>query len=221
MVGEVIKMKEFPNGSKNKWTRIFKKKWFFPAVYIVIAAFLLTGVVWYQNMESKLIESLDEPGETDSFESNSFDKEEAESVLQQSETIQMPVKDETQAEIVTKFYDYNKTEEEQEKAVTYYNNRYYQSTGIDIAASDGETFDVVASLSGEVVEVKENPLLGNVVVIDHGDDISTYYASLDDIQVDAGEKINQGDQIGIAGQNLFSEENGKHVHFEIRKGDTE
>src|SRR5699024_8009832 len=164
MVGEVIKMKEFPNGSKNKWTRIFKKKWFFPAVYIAIAAFLLTGVVWYQNMESKLIESLDEPGETDDFAPSDFKEEEAESVLQQSETIQMPVEEELQTEIVTKFYDYNKSEEEQEEAVTYYNNRYYQSSGIDIASSDGEAFDVVASLSGEVTEVKEDPLYGNVIV---------------------------------------------------------
>src|SRR5699024_952550 len=99
MVDEVMNMKEFPNGSKNKWTRIFKKKWFFPAVYIVIAAFLLTGVVWYQNTQSKLIEGLDEPGETDEFLPNDFDKEEAESVLQQSETIKMPVNEETQTEI--------------------------------------------------------------------------------------------------------------------------
>src|SRR5699024_2380360 len=146
-------------------TRIFKKKWFFPAVYIVIAAFLLTGVIWYQNTQSNLIEGLDEVGQTDSYEPSSFDKEAAEAILQQSETIKMPVKEETKTENVTKIYDYNKDEKEQEKAVTFYNNRYYQSTGIDIAASDGETFDVVASLSGEVMEVKEDPLHGNVVVM--------------------------------------------------------
>src|SRR5699024_1807628 len=107
------------------------------------------------------------------------------------------------------------------EAVTYYNNRYYQSTGVDIAASDGEAFDVVASLSGEVTEVKEDPLYGNVIVMDHDDDITTYYASLEDVDVDTGSKVKQGDTIGTSGQNLFSEENGKHVHFEIKKGETQ
>lgn len=167
------------------------------------------------------MEGIDEGLEqSDNYQPGQFD-EEAESVLQQEETIKMPVQEEAQTEIVTKFYDYNAEEEEQEKGLTFYNNRYYQSTGIDIAASDGETFDVVASLSGTVSEVKEDPLLGNVVVLDHGDDITTYYASLEEVQVEAGAKVKQGDQLGMAGKNLFSEESGTHVHFEIRKGETE
>lgn len=213
-------MKEFPNESKNKWTRIFKKKWFFPAVYIVLAAFLLTGVVWYQNAQSKLIEGLDEIDETDSYNPNQFD-EEAKSVLQQQEIIKMPVDDAVQTEIVTKFYDYNAEKEDQEKGLTLYNNRYYQSTGVDIASSEGETFDVVASLSGTVTEVKEDPLLGNVVVLSHGEDVTTYYASLGEVSVESGSEVKQGDKIGTAGKNLFSEESGTHVHFEIRKGETE
>ena len=214
-------MKEnFSNESKNKWTRIFKKKWFFPALYIVLAAFLLTAVVWYQNIENKLIEGLDEKEQTDEYDASSFN-EDAQSVLQQEETIKMPVSEEVQAEIVTKFYDYNADQEEQEKGVTLYNNRYYQSTGVNIASNDGETFDVIASLSGTVTEVKEDPLLGNVVIMSHGDDITTYYASLGEIEVETGAKIKQGDKIGTAGKNLFSEESGIHVHFEIRKGDTE
>ncbi|MEI3607777.1 M23 family metallopeptidase [Pseudogracilibacillus sp. SE30717A] len=213
-------MKEFPNESKNKWTRIFKKKWFFPALYIVIAAFLLTGVVWYQNAQSKLIEGLDEIEGTDGYNQNEFD-EEAKSVLQQQEIIKMPVDDAVQTEIVTKFYDYNAEQEDQEKGLTLYNNRYYQSTGVDIASSDGESFDVVASLSGTVTEVKEDPLLGNVVVMSHGEDIMTYYASLGEVSVEPGTDVKQGEQIGTAGKNLFSEESGTHVHFEIRKGEAE
>lgn len=214
-------MKEnFTNESKKKWTRIFKKKWFFPALYIMIAAFLLTAVVWYQNIESKLIEGLDDNEQSDSYSQNPFD-EEAESVLQQQEIIKMPVHDEVQTEIVTKFYDYNAEQEDQEKGLTLYNNRYYQSTGIDIASSDGDAFDVVASLSGTVTEVKEDPLLGNVVVMSHGENISTYYASLGEVEVETGAKIKQGDKIGTAGKNLFSEESGTHVHFEIRKADVE
>ena len=214
-------MKEFPNESKNKWTRIFKKKWFFPAVYLLLAAFLLTGVVWYQNLENKVMEGIDDSSElTDSYTNSQFD-EEAESVVQQQENIKMPVQEDVQTEIVTKFFDYNDDQDEQEKGLNLYNNRYYQSTGVNITSDNGEAFDVVASLSGTVTEVKEDPLLGNVVILSHEDDISTYYASLGEVEVDVGAKVSQGDMLGVSGKNLFSEESGNHVHFEIRKAEVE
>src|SRR5690625_2764929 len=215
-------MKEYPNESKNKWTRIFKKKWFFPAVYLLLAAFLLTAVVWYQNLENKLMEGVDDNPELaeDSYTNDPFG-EEAESVAQQQETIKMPVQEDVQTEIVTKFFDYSDDQEEQEKGLNLYNNRYYQSTGVDIASDDGESFDVVASLSGTVQEVKEDPLLGHVVTLAHEDEISTYYASLAEVEVEEGAKISQGDKLGIAGKNLFSEESGNHVHFELRKADAQ
>jgi len=214
-------MEEIPNESKNKWTRIFKKKWFLPAVYLLLAAFLLIGVVWYQNLENKLLGGGDDESElTDSYSDDPFD-EEAESVVQQQETIKMPVQEDVQTEIVTKFFDYQDEQDEQEQGLNLYNNRYYQSTGVNIAADDGETFDVVASMSGTVSEIKEDPLLGNVVVLGHEEDISTYYASLGEVAVEPGDKIAQGDELGVAGKNLFSEESGNHVHFEIRKDDLE
>ena len=60
-------MKETKKVSKNKWTQIFKKKWFFPALYIMLAAFLLTGVIWYQNAQSNLIEGIDDVEESESY----------------------------------------------------------------------------------------------------------------------------------------------------------
>src|SRR5699024_12229503 len=102
------------------------------------------------NIQNKKIKGKDELKETNQQEGNSqADKynEEAESVVNQTETIEMPVDKEAQAEIVTTFYDYTADEDEQEKGLTFYNNRYYQSTGVDIAADDGESFEVMASLS--------------------------------------------------------------------------
>lgn len=210
----------FPNESKNKWTRIFKKKWVFPALYIMIAAFLLTAVLWYQNLERKLSEGMEDLNQSENYRPDPYD-EDAESVLQQTEIIKMPVNDDVQTEIVTKFFDYSADQEDLEKGLNLYNNRYYQSKGIDIVSADGETFDVVASLSGTVKEVKEDPLHGNVVIMEHGEDVTTYYASLGEIEVTSGAKVKQGDKIGTAGKNLFGQESGTHVHFEIRKGDTE
>jgi len=216
-------MKKFDEVPKNKWVRLIRKRWFLPAVYITIAGLILSAVVWYQTIGNPWMKSSDMRDEIEQMGDNfatDFD-EEAQSVLQQQETIKMPIDEKMEAEIVTKFYDYNAEEAEQEKGLTLYNNRYYQSTGIDIAHSSGEAFDVVASLSGTVTEVKEDPLLGNVVTISHGDSIMTHYASLGEVLVDAGAKIEQGDKIGTAGKNVFNESGGTHLHFELHKDGVE
>ncbi|HLR75004.1 MAG TPA: M23 family metallopeptidase [Virgibacillus sp.] len=210
-------MKEENKGaSKNTWRRIIQKKWFFPSLYLMIAALLLTGVVWFQNTNQTPDAQDEENLEATNDLTSPYD-EDAQSVMEQQEVIKMPVADEEEAEIVTKFYDYNADQEDQESALILYNNRYYQSTGIDIATADGEEFDVVASLSGTVTEVKEDPILGNVVTLSHDNDVMTYYASLGEVDVKAGDELEQGDFIGTAGKNLFGKDNGIHVHFELRK----
>ncbi|WP_404455810.1 peptidoglycan DD-metalloendopeptidase family protein [Virgibacillus necropolis] len=207
-------MKEENNGGSKKWSRVFRKKWFFPAVYLTVAALLLTFVVWYQNLENQ-IPAQDGQESTDTA-TDPFD-EEAQPVLEQQEVVKMPVSNQDQAEIVTKFYDYSADEKTKESALVLYNSRYYQSTGIDIATASGETFDVTASLSGTVENVEEDPLLGNVVTLSHDSDLKTYYASLGEVNVKAGDNVKQGDVLGTAGQNIFGKEDAVHVHFEIRK----
>src|SRR5690625_660765 len=208
-------MKE-ENKASNMWSRLFRKKWFFPALYLGIAALLLSVVVWYQNVGNQVPEAEDNQETPGDFASNQYD-EDSEAVMEQQEIIKMPVKEEEQAEIVTKFYDYNADEEEQENALILYNNRYHQSTGIDFASKDGESFEVTASLSGTVKEVKEDPLLGHVAILDQENDVTTYYASLADVQVKAGADVKHEDLLGAAGKNIFGKDNCPHVHIESRK----
>ena len=49
--------------------------------------------------------------------------------------------------------------------------------GMDIAASEGT--DVKAACAGKVKEIKDDPLWGICVVIDHGDGYETHYYGLD------------------------------------------
>src|SRR5690625_998256 len=210
-------MKEENRGTpKNKWSRMFRKKWFFPAMYLIIATLLLTVVVWYQSVDNAKTDTVEDSNVTDNYNPSPYE-EDAEAVLEQQEDIQMPVADQEQAEIVTKFYDYNAEQEDQEDGMVLYNNRYYQSEGIDIASADGEAFDVTASLSGTVTEVKEDPLQGHIVVLSHANDVTTYYASLGEVNVDVDSKVTQGDVIGTAGKSLFGKDNGTHLHFQLRK----
>ncbi|GGH70980.1 stage II sporulation protein Q [Compostibacillus humi] len=211
-------MNEEKRGSQKRWSRIFRKKWFFPALYLSLAALLIAGVIWYQNLNNEVPDAQDAVTEEESEDyAPTPAEDDAVPVVDQQEVIQMPVANSEEAEIVTKFYDYNASQEDQENALVFHNNRYYQSTGIDISSSSGDAFDVVAAISGTVMEVKEDPLLGNVVILDHGENITTYYASLGEVTVNAGDEVKQGEKLGTAGKNRFGQENGNHVHFEIRK----
>lgn len=209
--------KENKDVTSSKWRQLFRKRWFFPAIYITIAALLLTLVVWYQNLDNKVPRIDQEALEVSDHYVPVNQSGEGDPVIEQKESILKPVSNDTEIEIVTKYYDYDTEASEQEKALILFDNHYYQSTGIDLARTDGETFDVLASLSGTVSTVKDDPILGTVVIIDHEDGVETYYSSLADVNVQEGMKVNQGDVIGKAGKNVFGKDNGIHVHFEIRK----
>ena len=60
---------------------------------------------------------------------------------------------------------------------------------------------------------------GNVVVLQHVDDLYTLYAHLSRITVEAGKNISAGEQIGEVGQTGVA--TGSHLHFEVRRGDAE
>ncbi|WP_066188068.1 MULTISPECIES: M23 family metallopeptidase [Gracilibacillus] len=213
-------MKENKSVPKNKWKRLFQKKWFFPAVYLVAAAFVLTGVLWYQQVITDTPDIADNARENVGDSRHDQTDDESAPVMQQQEVLQMPVAENLQTEIVTKFYDYGADVEDQQDALILHENKYYQSDGIAISTSDHEAFDVMASLSGTVTEIKHDPLLGNVVKMEHEEGISTYYASLDDVVVEEGSELKQGDSLGTAGQNTLGQDNGVHVHFEVRKDGT-
>ena len=64
----------------------------------------------------------------------------------------------------------------------------------------------------------ENSGYGWLVAIDHGDDVTTWYAHLSQISVSVGDKVQTGQQVGLAGSTGRS--TGPHLHFEVRIGET-
>ena len=103
--------------------------------------------------------------------------EPAEEVARSMENIVLPLseKDRTNVVIKTKFYEDTANAEDQEAAIVVYQNQYHPNTGIDVAVKDSEAFDVMAALSGTVTKVQEDALLGNVIEIEHDDNIVTRY----------------------------------------------
>ncbi len=87
--------------------------------------------------------------------------------------------------------------------------------GIDIAAPKGTP--VYAAEAGTVHMAKYVRYgYGNLIVLKHSSDFSTYYGHLSKILVSKNNRIKKGDLIGRVGTTGRS--TGPHLHFEVRKG---
>lgn len=88
--------------------------------------------------------------------------------------------------------------------------------GIDIAAEIGTP--VLASADGRVTEVREDALLGTVVVIDHGDGILASYCGLNKSpSVQKGDQVEAGKQIGVVDTIPSESVEAAHLHFAIEQ----
>jgi murein DD-endopeptidase MepM/ murein hydrolase activator NlpD len=84
--------------------------------------------------------------------------------------------------------------------------------GIDIAAPTGTP--IWATKQGEVIFAGVQSGYGNVVILDHGEGLTTVYGHMSQIAVDDGQSVRQGQVIGAVGSTGHS--TGPHVHFETR-----
>ncbi|MEM8905964.1 MAG: M23 family metallopeptidase, partial [Actinomycetota bacterium] len=85
--------------------------------------------------------------------------------------------------------------------------------GIDAAAPTGTP--VLAATDGEVVQVAAGmTAYGRLVVVDHGDRVATAYAHLSAVDVEVGDAVTRGQQLGRVGSTGFA--TGPHLHFELR-----
>ncbi|MEU9113322.1 M23 family metallopeptidase [Streptomyces sp. NPDC048483] len=80
---------------------------------------------------------------------------------------------------------------------------------------------VKAAFHGTVVKAGPNgggdgPAYGNAIVIKHANGMYTQYAHLSQIQVQPGQQVGKGQQIGLSGSTGNS--SGPHLHFEVRTG---
>ncbi len=86
--------------------------------------------------------------------------------------------------------------------------------GLDIANNLGT--EVHAADGGTVFCAKESGGYGNVVKIQHDNGDITIYAHLSSICVQEGDRVYQGQLVGLMGSTGIS--TGSHLHFELRPG---
>ena len=86
-------------------------------------------------------------------------------------------------------------------------------TGLDIAAPWGAP--VEAADNGAVIFTGEMTANGMLVILNHGDGVSTTYSHLSSYAVHVGDRVRRGQVIGQVGSTGWS--TGPHLFFELRK----
>jgi len=89
-------------------------------------------------------------------------------------------------------------------------------TGIDLSAPAGT--QVHAAADGIVVCAEWVGGYGNLVKVDHGNGLQTYYGHLSRFTVVTGQEIRRGDVVGISGGT--GRATGPHLHYEVRMAGT-
>ena len=84
--------------------------------------------------------------------------------------------------------------------------------GMDFAAHSGEP--ILAAGGGAVVYAARHPQYGNMIEIDHGNDLVTRYAHASKLIAKVGDVVLQGSKIAEVGNTGRS--TGPHLHFEVR-----
>lgn len=190
-----------------RWKRLLAKKWFFPAVYMVVAALILTIAWWVQQRPFQQVTS----------PTKNITKDEVLPVEETEQGMIQPIKQNAGTQQTMGFYDEAGSKESKETSLVNYANTYWPHTGIDFARKDGKTFDVVATLPGKILRVEENPIVGMQVAIAHESGVVTVYQSLADVKVKKGQQVAKGDVIAQAGRNNFEKEAGIHLHYEVHQ----
>jgi len=88
--------------------------------------------------------------------------------------------------------------------------RYHR--GVDIRGAYGKP--VLAAATGYVTYAGRDPGYGNLVVVNHGSGMYTWYGHLSRIHVGKGAKVTRGQRIGVVGST--GQATGPHLHFEVR-----
>ena len=88
--------------------------------------------------------------------------------------------------------------------------------GVDFAAPTGTP--IYAAAGGTVTSAGYSGNAGNMIVINHGNGLQTYYMHCSKIYVSAGTKVEKGQNIAAVGSTGNS--TGPHLHFQVMSGGT-
>jgi murein DD-endopeptidase MepM/ murein hydrolase activator NlpD len=99
---------------------------------------------------------------------------------------------------------------------TFDDYRYHD--GIDIKGIDKD--EVIASLSGRVVNLTSTKGDKHTIIINHGNDWQSEYSHLEDVKIKKGDTVKAGQIIGVIGQPGLNEVKiGPHLHYRLLRNE--
>lgn len=197
--------KQQTNPSPKK--KLNKQPWFWPTIYASIAVALIVLVIVYSVVSNKNSDvAKDSAGKDDVVvETNS-----------KVETLKYPFNEKqlNEVKVLQDFYDVTADEQTRENALLVFNQTFSTSSGVSLSINE-KPFEVLAAMSGEVVDVKLDDFTGNQITIKHPNGMETRYSSVTDILVKKGDSVVQGQPIATTTSNEWNPSAGIHLHFEV------
>ena len=166
-----------------------------PTLYLVISLTLFVGIIFLGSDYTLTNKNYD-------FGTEVLTNDVVESVIKEevseTSTISLPV-DSAKANIQVHFYNSKDSEEIQKNSLIYYENTYMPNTGVLYVGE--EEYEVMSVFSGKVLDVLEDDFFGKYVIVEHNDNLKTYYYGLDNIEVEKDDEITTGTVLGISKNN--------------------
>ena len=189
------------------------RKYVIPTICLMlVCTILFSSYKMYQILTAGVPIIDPSPKDTTSEVNNSQNDTNITTTVSVSKTIIRPYTS-TDVSATIPYYNIDGTNDEQAAALIYYEGIYMQNTGVLYTSNN--TFDVVSILDGTVKNIKEDSLMGNIVEIEHTNNLTTVYQSLGEVKVKVGDTVKQGDIIATSGQNKIATDTSNALHFEV------
>lgn len=89
----------------------------------------------------------------------------------------------------------------------------YRHQGCDYIVPAGT--EITAVNDGKVIYVGTTDLSGNIVVIEHGLGLKSWYCHMSEISVEVGQEVKLGEKLGVAGKTGFTDQISAHVGLSV------
>lgn len=189
------------------------RKYVIPTICLMlVCTILFSSYKMYQILTAGIPIIDPSPKDTTSEVNNSQNDTNITPTVSVSKTIIRPYTS-TDVSATIPYYNIDGTNDEQAAALIYYEGIYMQNTGVLYTSNNA--FDVVSILDGTVKNIKEDSLMGNIVEIEHTNNLTTVYQSLGEVKVKVGDTVKQGDIIATSGQNKIATDTSNALHFEV------
>ncbi len=204
--------------AKEKLKKVSLTKEFKAAVVLsILAVFLFGGIMFFSNSNDGDMVVVNPSVDNSTNGGEEDENPEPSNPVTVEEKLIKPFS--VNAKVERYFFDAKDDLAIQEKSILEYKGKYTPSTAMEYSYNNTK-FDVIAAFSGVVTERKVDPLYGYMVYIKNDNGITAIYGSLNDINVNVGDNVKQGDVIAKAGTNTIDAKVNNHLHFALMKNET-